>query len=106
MRVDPGLEKLMQQRTGLVPMATATGLAAFYQGLALGEDQVVVLEGDTTQMRRSLGLASTTSHQAASAATPDEGTRTDEVFYRRLAERILNGELSEEQVEKLILGSE
>jgi NADP-dependent 3-hydroxy acid dehydrogenase YdfG len=58
MRVDPGLEKLMQQRTGLVPMATATGLAAFYHGLALGADQVMVVEGDTAQVRRSLGLLS------------------------------------------------
>ena len=57
MRVDPGMEKLMEDRTGLVPMATATGLAAFYQGLALDADQVMVLEGDTVQLRRSLGLA-------------------------------------------------
>jgi polyketide synthase PksN len=68
MRVDPGLEKLMGQRTGLVPMATATGLAAFYRGLGLDADQVMVLEGDAAQLKRSLGLTPSTGHQAASAS--------------------------------------
>lgn len=49
MRVDPGMERLMQERIGLVPMATATGLAAFYRGFTLDADQVMVLEGDTAQ---------------------------------------------------------
>ena len=62
MRVDPGLEKLMQERTGLVPMATATGLAAFYRGLALDADQVMILEGDPAQLRRWLGLAPSTGN--------------------------------------------
>jgi NADP-dependent 3-hydroxy acid dehydrogenase YdfG len=62
MRVDPGLEKLLQERTGLVPMATATGLAAFYRGLALDADQVVILQGDPAQLRRWLGLAPSTGN--------------------------------------------
>ena len=62
MRVDPGLEKLLQKRTGLVPMATATGLAAFYRGLALDADQVVILEGDPAQLRRWLELAPSTGN--------------------------------------------
>jgi polyketide synthase PksN len=64
MQVDPGLEKLMQQRTGLVPLATATGLMTFYQGLAFGTDQVMVMEGDTTQVKHALGLAPTPNNQA------------------------------------------
>src|SRR5262249_1848025 len=31
MRVDPSMEQRMQQSTGLVPLATTTGLAAFYR---------------------------------------------------------------------------
>ena len=106
MRVDPSTEKIMQQRTGLVPMATSTGLAAFYKGLALGADQVMVLEGDTAQLRRLFGFTPSTDKQAASPVTHDEGARSDEPFYQRLSERILNGELSAEQVEKLLLTSE
>jgi len=106
MRVDPSTEKIMQQSTGLVPMATSTGLATFYKGLALGADQVMVLEGDTAQLRRLFGLTPSTGKQAASPVTHDEGARSDEPFYQRLLERILNGELSAEQVEKLLLASE
>jgi polyketide synthase PksN len=105
MGVDPGLERIMEQNTGLVPMATATGLAAFYQGLALGVDQVIVVEGNTTQLRRSFGLPPTAGHQAASPVIQHEAAPADEAFYRRLAERVLSGELSAEQMEKLILGS-
>ena len=81
MRVDPGLEKLMQERTGLVPMATATGLAAFYRGLALDADQVMMLEGDPAQLRRSLGLAPSAGNQAASATQREEGA-SDEALYK------------------------
>ena len=105
MRVAPATEALMRQSTGLVPMATATGLAAFYRALDLGADQVMVLEGDTAQVRRALGLAPTAGDQVGSATTPDERGRADEAFYRQLFERILNGELSAEQVEQLILAS-
>jgi polyketide synthase PksN len=66
MRVDPGLENLMQQRTGLVPLTTTTGLMMFYQGLALGADQVMVMEGDTTQVRHALGLVPIPDNQADS----------------------------------------
>ncbi|HXH10353.1 MAG TPA: SDR family NAD(P)-dependent oxidoreductase [Alphaproteobacteria bacterium] len=106
MRVDPAMEALMRQNTGLVPMATATGLAAFYRALDLAADQVMVLEGDTAQVRRALGLASGASDQIRSVSTPDERERADEAFYRQLSERIRNGELSAEQVEQLILASE
>jgi hypothetical protein len=87
-------------------MATSTGLAAFYQGLALRADQVMVLAGDTAQLRRLFGLTPTADKQAASPAAWDERARSGEAFYRRLSERILNGELSAEQVEKLLLASE
>lgn len=105
MRVDPAMEALMRQSTGLVPMTTATGLAAFYRALDLGADQVMVLEGDTEQVRCALGLAPTASDQIRSVSTPDERGRGGEAFYRQLFERIRNGELSAEQVEQLILAS-
>jgi polyketide synthase PksN len=107
MRVDPGLESMMEQHTGLVPMATATGLAAFYRGLALEAGQVMVLEGDTGLLRRSLGLAPSGDHQATGAALPHErGSGGDAASYRRLAEGIMNGDVSAEQMETMLLGLE
>ena len=54
MRIDPASEELLRQTTGLQPMRTATGLQAFYRGLAAPYDQLLVVEGDLTQIRRAL----------------------------------------------------
>jgi NADP-dependent 3-hydroxy acid dehydrogenase YdfG len=107
MRVDPALESMMQQHTGLVPMATTTGLAAFYRGLALEADRVMVVEGDTVLLRRSLGLAPGADHQATGTALPRERVAGgDAALYRRLAEGIMSGDVSVEQMETLLLGLE
>ncbi len=54
MAIDPsGLEQL-RRTTGIQPMRTATGLDAFSRGLALRASQMLVLEGDAVQMRRTL----------------------------------------------------
>ncbi|HYI08885.1 MAG TPA: SDR family NAD(P)-dependent oxidoreductase, partial [Thermoanaerobaculia bacterium] len=54
MKVDRTTEELMQQTTGMYAMQTATGLQAFYRSLASPYSQMLVLEGDLTQVRRSL----------------------------------------------------
>ena len=54
MGVDAATQELMQQTTGLQPMRTATGLRAFHRSLALPYDQMLVAEGDLTQMRPAL----------------------------------------------------
>jgi polyketide synthase PksL len=54
MRIDQAREELLRQTTGLQPMRMATGLQAFYRGLAAFYDQVLVVEGDLTQIRRAL----------------------------------------------------
>jgi len=45
MKVDAATQELMEQRTGMRAMQTATGLKAFYRSLALSYDQVLVVEG-------------------------------------------------------------
>jgi polyketide synthase PksN len=60
MRLDAETEKMMRQTTGLIPMRTATGIRCFYQGLASGESQVMVMEGSLARVRQKL-LATTDS---------------------------------------------
>jgi len=61
MQIDSGIEKIKQQHIGLIPMQTATGLKAFYNGLALKKAQVMVLEGQLSQLRQLLLPTSSTS---------------------------------------------
>src|SRR5260370_21148079 len=54
MGIDPAIQELLQQTTGLQPMQTATGMQAFCRSLALPYDQILVVEGELTQIRRAL----------------------------------------------------
>src|SRR5437588_5053821 len=54
MKIDEGSQRLLQQITGMQPMQTATGIEAFYRALALPYDQVLVVEGDRSKLRRAL----------------------------------------------------
>ncbi|MCL6590821.1 MAG: SDR family NAD(P)-dependent oxidoreductase [Firmicutes bacterium] len=54
MRVDNETEKVIKQHMGLIPMQTATGIRALYQGLASCESQVMVMEGELGRMRKVL----------------------------------------------------
>ena len=54
MQVDPETETLMRRQSGLVPLETTSGIQAFYNTLASGEDQIAVLEGRTDKIRSKL----------------------------------------------------
>ncbi|PYV42944.1 MAG: non-ribosomal peptide synthetase, partial [Acidobacteria bacterium] len=54
MRVDAETEKVMRQSTGLIPMQTSTGIHALYRGLASGEFQVMVMEGNLARVKKKL----------------------------------------------------
>jgi 3-oxoacyl-(acyl-carrier-protein) synthase/acyl carrier protein/SAM-dependent methyltransferase len=45
MRPDPATIELGKQTTGILPMETAAGIAAFYRSLALPSDRILVVEG-------------------------------------------------------------
>lgn len=53
MKMDLASQELLQRTTGLQPMATATGMHAFHRSLALPYDQILVLVGDQSQIRRT-----------------------------------------------------
>ena len=54
MGLDPGTQERLRQSTGMRPMQTATGLDAFYRSLAGPADQVLVVEGNSPALRRTL----------------------------------------------------
>ncbi|HYK03298.1 MAG TPA: SDR family NAD(P)-dependent oxidoreductase [Thermoanaerobaculia bacterium] len=70
MSLDPATLELVLRTTGGKLMRTATGMDAFHRSLALPYDQILVAEGDLTQMRRVLlaGAVVPTEPRAEQAA--------------------------------------
>jgi len=60
MSVDAATQGLVEQRTGIRPMQSATGIQGFYHSMACTNDQVLVAEGD----RLRIGLALLAGPQA------------------------------------------
>ncbi len=52
MQVDETNENMMRQSMGMIAMQTPTGIRAFYQSLGAKKDQVIVIEGDLTRLRK------------------------------------------------------
>ncbi|MEJ2621334.1 MAG: type I polyketide synthase [Candidatus Thiodiazotropha sp.] len=103
MHIDPELVAVKLQSLGLVALPTASGILAFYQALAVGGEQVVVLAGDVAKIRRVMAM------DGAWPESPDLPLRTrqsqpfDERFFLTLSERIANGEVSEEQLTEILM---
>jgi len=92
MGVDGAMRELLRQTTGMHPMQTAAGVAAFQRALALPYDQTMVVEGDLPRLRRAL-LADTARPSASPDAQPAGavdagvlGEKTREYLRRQLGE--------------------
>ncbi len=94
MGIDPASRNLLQETTGMQPMQTATGMDAFYRGLALPYDQILVAEGDLTQMRRAL-FAGPAEPSAPQAAQPVAGAAIDSESLAEKTQDYLRKQLSE-----------
>ena len=73
--IDPASQERWQETTGMQPMQTATGMAAFHRSLALPYDQILVVEGDLTRMRRALLAAAPAA--LASAEPPADAVEIE-----------------------------
>ena len=51
MKMDPTGQKLLQQATGMLPLQTASGMQAFYRSLQSRHGRMLVVEGDSAQLR-------------------------------------------------------
>ncbi|HET8797286.1 MAG TPA: SDR family NAD(P)-dependent oxidoreductase, partial [Thermoanaerobaculia bacterium] len=69
MAIDPTSREVLERATGMRPMQTATGIAAFHYALSLPQDQVLVGEGDLARMRSAL-LRGPAAPQAAAPPVP------------------------------------
>jgi polyketide synthase PksN len=91
MRIDDGTVAAVEQRTGLVPLSTADGLAAMGAALALDAQQVLVAAGDGARLRAALlanpaeraPLPAVPSQVSAASAGSEPGLSDD-----RLREKI------------------
>ncbi|XLS29188.1 SDR family NAD(P)-dependent oxidoreductase [Flavobacteriaceae bacterium M23B6Z8] len=54
MVLDQQILAMMQEQTGIIPLKTPTGLAAFHQSIALNSSQTLVVEGDLLKIREFL----------------------------------------------------
>jgi acyl transferase domain-containing protein/enoyl-CoA hydratase/carnithine racemase/acyl carrier protein len=54
MSVNQATEQMMRESIGMVPMQTASGMAAFYLALSLKQPQMIVVEGYLQQLREKL----------------------------------------------------
>ncbi|TQK74548.1 acyl transferase domain-containing protein [Brevibacillus sp. AG162] len=61
MQVDEETEKRLWDDLGMVAMQTASGINCLYRGLASGQDQLMVMEGDLVRMKQRLMGATATS---------------------------------------------
>ncbi|WP_188068931.1 SDR family NAD(P)-dependent oxidoreductase [Brevibacillus brevis] len=61
MQVGEETEKRLWDDLGMVAMQTASGINCLYQGLASGQDQLMVMEGDRVRMKQRLMGATATS---------------------------------------------
>ncbi|MFI1761427.1 SDR family NAD(P)-dependent oxidoreductase [Streptomyces sp. NPDC020800] len=71
MGVDAGTERAMRENFGMVPLRTRTGIDALHRALTTGEDQVMVLEGDTERFASLIGAPADGPEPAADDLTAD-----------------------------------
>jgi acyl transferase domain-containing protein/acyl carrier protein len=75
MSVNPDTERMLEQSIGMAPMRTATGLEAFYLGLASDESRILVAEGNLAKLRSSIGME---SNSAAITESKPKASGSDE----------------------------
>jgi len=95
MVLDPASQERLQQTTGIQPMQTATGMEAFYRSLAWAHDQILVVEGDLTQMRRVLLAGQPIHAEVSSSASETDAGEIDRDSLVEKTEDYLRRECSE-----------
>jgi polyketide synthase PksN len=104
MHVDEETEKMMAQSTGMITMQTATGIQALYHGLASGENQVMVMEGNMSQLKLLKYPFNNNIHCDIdhNTSTVNDEIELNNDFYQNLISQISKAELSREQFKKMI----
>ncbi|QGZ37638.1 polyketide synthase PksN [Pseudoduganella flava] len=74
MRLDADSLELLTRASGMVPLATRSGMRALHGALAQGGGRVLVLEGDEQRLRRALAPRQAPATAAVQAEAPATGT--------------------------------
>ena len=82
MGLDARNRELLWQSTGLRPLETETGIAAFHRGLESGRDQVVVVQGDLPRLRGLFLEAPQATAEPTPVPQPPEGGNDDDFAAR------------------------
>ncbi|MBV9492689.1 MAG: SDR family NAD(P)-dependent oxidoreductase, partial [Acidobacteria bacterium] len=85
MILDPVRQERLQELTGMRPMQTAMGMAAFHRSLALPYDQLCVADGDAAQMRRYGSVVAAMAERQTHAPGNDIVEKTQEHLLNELA---------------------
>jgi len=102
MHVNEKNQEMMIKQTGMIAMQTATGIKGLYQGLASGNNQVMMMEGDEVQLRKFMNLDSIKLRNSDNFMINDEITQFDELIHRKILEKIVKAELTKAQFKYLI----
>ena len=101
MSIDRETERMMRQ-SGFIPMQTAAGIQALYQGLASGQALVLVAAGDMAKMRQKLLTATIAApplpEQTAWIPQIDPGLLREKTLHRLI---VLFGEITKLSVDKI-----
>ncbi|QYF93466.1 SDR family NAD(P)-dependent oxidoreductase [Massilia sp. PAMC28688] len=81
MKLDEQSERLFRKATGIRPLASAMGIAAFVDGLAAAEPQMVVVDGERDMLETAWGLRKPAAPAvpAAAAAAPAGAAGSDAI---------------------------
>ena len=77
MRPDAETERLWEERTGLRPLSTEAGLAAFYQALGGESAEILVLSGNGDRLKRHFRIGQGIAPTEALPQTPPSAPRSE-----------------------------
>ena len=102
MKMNQELEKIMRYSSGMEPLDETGGIEAFYQCMKTEYSQVLVVYGDRKKLIETVGFNSLHSDESVSG---EMNALAEDVFFLDLAKRIANRELTEDEVEEILMES-
>ena len=99
MSIDEASRLALRDTVGMVPMKTKSGMIAFNQCLNTGFDQILVMEGDPSMIKKSLF----DTPEVAVVIKPEKKEESDDVVTPKLSEKtLLQDEALPEKVKKYL----
>lgn len=82
MDIDEVSKRMMIQSTGLIPLPTTTGIQSFYQGIAIAQPQVMVMEGAFEKIKNTFFSGHPTHHLAQESRLVDSKILREKTLYQ------------------------